>query len=63
VISKIFRSRTELRLKNLEKNFEFNAGGEGKPVELVSHKRGDVRETGKTSNESSGGIEDSLDTR
>ncbi len=63
VIAKVFRSRTELRLKNEEKNFEFNAGGEGKPMKLLCHKRGDVRETGKTSNESSGGIEDSLDRR
>jgi len=40
-----------LRLKNKEKNFELNAGGEGKPMKLLYHKRGDVRETGKTSNE------------
>jgi len=29
LIAKVFRSRTELRLKNEEKNFELNAGGEG----------------------------------
>jgi len=28
VIAKVFRSRTELRLKSEEKNFELNAGGE-----------------------------------
>jgi len=28
VIAKVFRSRSELRLKNEEKNFDFNAGGE-----------------------------------
>ena len=61
MIEKLFRSRTELRLKNEEKNFEFSTGGVGKPMKLVCHKRGDVRETGKT--ESSGGIEDSLDGR
>ncbi len=55
VITKVFTCRctTKLRLKNEKKNFEFNAGGEGKPMELLCHKRGDVRETGKTSNESS----------
>jgi len=63
VIAKVFRSRTELRLKNKENNFELNTGGEGKPMKLLCHKRGDVRETGKTSNESRGGIEDSLDRR
>jgi len=52
-----------LRLKNEKKNFESNAGGEGKPIALVCHKRGGVIETGKTSNESSGGIEDSLGRR
>ena len=62
VIAKVFRSRTELRLKNEENSFECNAGGEGKPVKLCDN-RGDVKETGKTSNESSGGIEDSLDRR
>jgi len=35
----VFRSRTELRLKNEERNFEFNAGGEGKPMKLLCHKR------------------------
>jgi len=50
-----------LRFKNEEKNFELNAGGEGKPMKFLCHKRGeDVRETRKTSNASSGGIEDSL---
>ena len=56
MITKVFRSRTELRLKAEENNFELNAGGEGKPMKLLCHKRGDVRETRKTSNESSGGI-------
>ena len=37
-----------LRLKNKEKNFKFNASGEGKPMKLLFHKRGDVRDTGKT---------------
>ena len=46
-ITKVFRSRTKLRLKNEEKNFEFNANGEGKPMKLLCHKRGDVRETGR----------------
>ena len=45
MIAKVFRSRTELRLKNEEKIFEFNAGGEEKPMKLLCHKRGDVRET------------------
>jgi len=36
---------------------------ERKPMKLLSHKRGDVRESGKMRNESSGGIEDSLDRR
>src|SRR6218665_215018 len=49
LIAKVFRSRTELRLKNVEKDF---AGGEWKPMKLLCHKRRDVRETGKTSNES-----------
>jgi len=61
LIAKVFRRRTELRLKNAEKNFELNAGGEGKPM-MLHHKRGDVRETRKTSN-ASRGIEDSLDRR
>jgi len=39
VIAKVFRSRTELRLKNEEKNFELNADGEGKPMKLLCHKR------------------------
>jgi len=34
VIAKVFRSRTDMRLKNKEKNFEFNAGGEGKAMKL-----------------------------
>jgi len=59
VIAKVFRSRADLRLKNEEKNFELNVGGEWKPMKLLCRKRGDVRETGKTSNESIGGIEDS----
>jgi len=63
VITKVFRSRTELRLQDEEKNFEFNAGGEGKPMKLLCHKRGNVTETGKTSNESSGGIEGSQHRR
>ena len=62
MIAKVFRSRTELRLKK-RKEFELNAGGEGRPMKLVCHKRGDVRETGKTSIQSSGGIEDSLGRR
>jgi len=45
-----------VRLKNYEKDFEFNAGGEGKPMQLLCHKRGDARETGKKSNESRGGV-------
>jgi len=32
-------------------------------MQLLSHKRGDVSKTGKTSIESSGGIEYSLDRR
>ena len=32
-------------------------------MKLLCYKRGDVRETGKTSNESSGGIEDGLDRK
>ena len=40
--AKVCRSRTALRLKNEEKNFEFNAGREGKPMKLLCHKRGDV---------------------
>ena len=51
MIAKVFRSRTELILKNDEKNFEFNADVEGKPMKLLCHKR-DVREMGKMSNES-----------
>src|SRR6218665_1558223 len=39
VISKVFRSRTELRLKNEENNFELNAGGEGKPMKLLCNKK------------------------
>ena len=45
MIANVFRSRAELRLKNKENNFELNAGGEGKPLKLLYHKRGDVRET------------------
>ena len=64
MITKVFRSRTELRLKNEENNFELNADVEGKSMKLLCHKKGViVRETGKMSNESSGGIEDSLDRR
>jgi len=61
VIAEVFTCRcaTEFR----QKNFEFNASGEGKPIESLYHKRRDVRKTGNTSNESSGGIEDSLDRR
>jgi len=33
-IRKAFRSRTELRLRCEERNFEFNAGGEGKRTKL-----------------------------
>jgi len=36
VITKVFRRRTELRLNNQEKNFKFNAGGEGKPMKSLS---------------------------
>src|SRR6218665_1126992 len=61
VIAKVFKSRTKLRLKNQKRNFEFNAGGEEKPMKLLCPRRGDVRDTEKTSNESSGGIENSLD--
>ena len=39
LIAKVFRSTTKLKLKNEEKNFEFNAGGEGKPMELLCRKR------------------------
>ena len=55
VITKVFTCRctTKLGLKEEKKNYEFNAGGKGKPMELLCRKRGDVRETGKTSNESS----------
>ena len=53
----------ELRRTNEEKNFELNVGGERKPLKLLFHERGDVRETGKTSNESNGDIEDSLNRR
>ena len=42
LIAKVFRSRTELRLKNKEKNFELDVGGEGKPMKLLCHKRVDV---------------------
>ena len=28
-----------MRLKNEEKNFELNAGGDGKPMKLLSHKK------------------------
>jgi len=63
VIINVFRNRTELRLQDEEKNFEFNAGGEGKPMKCLCHKRGNERETGKTSNETSGCIDDSLDKR
>ena len=42
VIAEVFRNRTELRLKNQEKNYEFNACGEGKPMKFLFHKRGDV---------------------
>ena len=45
VITKVFWSRTEPRLKKEEKNFEFNVGGEGKPMKLC-HKR-DAREMGR----------------
>jgi len=38
VITKVFRSRTKLRLKNQKKNFEFNAGCKGKPMKLLCHK-------------------------
>ena len=34
VITKVFRSRTKLRLENKEKNFKFNAGSEGKSIKL-----------------------------
>src|SRR6218665_1470896 len=63
VIAKVFKGRIAWRLKNEEKNFEFNVGSEGKPMKLLCHKRGDARAIGKASNESSGGIEDSLDRR
>ena len=70
MIAHIFRSRTDLKLTNEEKNiefnagkFKFNAGGEGTPMKLLCHKRGDMRKTGKTSTKSSGGIEYSLDRR
>jgi len=62
VITKVFRSRTELRLENPEKNFEFKAGIEGKPMKLLCHKRGAVGEKGKTRNESSGVNEYRLDS-
>ena len=49
VIAHIFKSRTNLRPKNEEKNiefnagkFKFNAGGKGKPINLLCHKRGDM---------------------
>ena len=58
VIAMVFRSRTELKLKNQEKNFEFNASSEGKLVKFC-HKS----EMEKMSNESSRGIEDCLDSR
>ena len=48
VITEVFRSRPELSLKSEEKNFEFNAGGELKPMKLLFYKRGNVREAGKT---------------
>ena len=51
-----------MRLKNVEKNFELNAGGEGKPM-MLRHKRGDVRETRKLRRAMRRGIEDSLDRR
>ena len=39
LIGKEFRSRTELRLTNEEKNFELNADGEGRPMKLLYHKK------------------------
>jgi len=36
VIAKVFRSRTELRFKNEEKNFELNVGSEGKPMKIFN---------------------------
>ena len=36
MIIKVFRSRTELRLKNKEKNFKFNTGGEGTSIKYVT---------------------------
>ena len=35
----VFRSITELRFKNEKMNFQFNAGGEGKPMEIGSNWR------------------------
>ena len=35
VLTKIFRSRTELRLETKKQNFEFDAGGEREPLELL----------------------------
>lgn len=52
-----------MTLKNKEKDFKFNAGSEGKPMKLLCDKRGDVRATGKTSNELSRGTENGLDRR
>jgi len=62
-ITKVLRSRAELGLKNQEKNLEFNVGGEKKSMVSLYHKRGDVREVGKTSTRSSGGLVDGLDRR
>ena len=38
-----FRSKTELRQKNREKNFECNADDGMKSMKLVCHTKGDVR--------------------
>ena len=44
MITKVFTSRTDLRLKNKKNNFKFSASGEGKPILLqllfICHKRG-----------------------
>src|SRR6218665_3308189 len=49
LIAKVFISRTELRLKNKEQNLKFDAGGEERPMKLLSHKIRSVRETWKLS--------------
>jgi len=43
MLTEIFRSRTELRLETKKENFEFDAGGEREPSELLSRKNRNTR--------------------